>query len=584
MQKVWKIKKKPPKTFLNKYKDYDSLLLQLLYNRKIKSKEQIEDFLSIDYFKDVHDPYLLSGMKRAVSRINKAIKNKEKIAIFGDYDADGVCSSTIINDTLKRLGSVPLIHIPDRRKGYGMNKKAIEKLADSGVSLIITVDCGASDREEVDMAKKLNIDVIITDHHLFASSVPKAYAILNPRKKNCSYPNKELSGAGVAFKLATALIKSHPEEFKEGEERWLLDLVAIATIADLMNLIGENRTLVKYGLLVLAKTKRLGLKALLETAGIKEVKIDWINKKDNRFLVRGIDAYTIGYIIGPRLNAAGRMDHANRAFYLLNTQSKTEARNLAKELNRKNQRRQKIQADIIEKIKKTLTEKELSEKRLIIRGDKSYPKGIVGLISGKLTDQYYLPSFIYQKENGSCRGSCRSIPGLNIVEILKKCSSCLTTFGGHKGAAGFSFKAKNQTKFKLCLEKTIKESLGKKVLRPQIEIDACLNFREITPSLKKTLEELEPFGQGNAEPIFVIKKALIVEIRKIGKKKNHLLLTLKKVEKKKDSYLRALVFKGAASTEGLEPKKTYDFAFTPLFDEWKGRKKVTLKIIDWKLN
>jgi len=434
MNKLWKINKKAPKEFLRKFKDYHPLLLQLLYSRGIKTKKEIDNFLSIDYQKDIHNPYLLSGMKSAVKRIKKAISEKEKVAIFGDYDADGICASTILNEVFKKINLHPIVYIPSRKEGYSLNEEAINHLAKKSVNLIVTVDCGSSSKKEVDLANKLGMDMIITDHHLLPLEIPKAFIIINPKKKNDRYPNKNLSGTGVAFKLATAIIREFPAKFKAEEEKWLLDLVAIATVTDMMKLSGENRTLVKYGLLVLAKTRRRGLRILLKDAGIKDIKIQWIDKKKNRFLVKNIDSHTIGFIIGPRLNAAGRMDDANTAFYLLNTSSIEQAHQFSKELNKKNQSRQKIQSILTKKIQESLTEKEL-EKKFILRGSKDYPSGIVGLISGRLTNKFYLPSFIYKKGDVSSKGSCRSIPEINIVDILTSCSSYLKAYGGHRGAA-----------------------------------------------------------------------------------------------------------------------------------------------------
>jgi len=583
MKKTWKIKKSVPKEFLKKFKEIDPILLQLFFNRGLKTKKDINDFISINYEKDVFDPYLLSGVKEGVERIKIAAENKEKVCVYGDYDADGICGSTILNQTLLKIGIVPEVYIPDRKKGYGLNAEAIAELSKKGISLIVTTDCGISDIKEVEIAKKLNIDVIITDHHLFPPKPPKAHVIINPRKKGEKYPNKELSGAGVAFKLASGLIKAYPKIFKPGEEKWLLDLVAIATVADMMNLYGENRTLVKYGLLVLAKTKRLGLKTLLDSAGVKDIRVKWIDRKNSRFVLENIDAYTIGFIIGPRLNAAGRMDHANIAFYLLNSNSKSEAEKFSKQLTQKNQTRQRLQLKIITEIEKGITKEEIEKDKVIIRGDETYPRGIVGLISGRLTDRHYRPSFVYQIEDGHARGSCRSIPEMNIVEILKACSSHLKEYGGHKGAAGFSFETKKSTHLKTCLIRETKKALKGKKLIPVIGVDLALKFSQVTLGLKKTFEELEPFGQGNPEPVFLIENARVITVKKIGSKKNHLLITLKKTENGKDFYLRALLFENATETKGIKVDELYDFVFAPLFDEWQGEKRVTLKVIEWKL-
>ncbi len=584
LQKTWKVKQKAPDSFLKKFKQYPPLLLQLLYCRGIKTKKDIESFLSIDYEKDLLDPYLLSGMKKAVKRIKKAVQADEKIAIFGDYDADGLCASTILYDTFQKIGVKPAVYLPDRKKGYGLNQDVIRQMAKEKISLLITVDCGSSDVDEIALAKKSGIDVIVTDHHLMPLVYPPAYIIINPRKKSDKYPNKNLSGAGVAFKLASALIQEYQNKFKQGAEKWLLDLVAIATVADMMKLTGENRTLVKYGLLVLAKTRRIGLRILMEEAGIKEIKIKWINRKKNRFLIENISAYTIGFVIGPRLNAAGRMAHANKAFLLLNAPSIKEARRLAKELSLKNQARQRLQAKIAKQIEQSLTQDDLSNK-VIFRGDSSYPIGIVGLIAGKLTDKLYLPTFIYHKGKKSSRGSCRGIPEINVVSILQQCSSALEEFGGHKAAGGFSLSNKNIKKFKKLLVSTTKKALKGKKLSPRLFIDAELSCQDINYGLKKTLEELAPFGEGNREPIFILRNALVWQIRHIGKKSQHLSLKLHKIASNgKDYYFKALLFENAVPLEGISKDKHYDFVFAPLFDTWQGRRQITLKIIDWRLS
>jgi len=346
MRKQWKINKKPPMKFLEQFPEYSPLTLQLLWDRGLKTQKAIDEFFNPDYEEDLHNPFLMKGMKKAVSRIKKALKNKEKITIFGDYDADGVCGTAILSEILNSLGTNPGIFIPNRNKeGYGLNLNAVKKAAANGTNLIITIDCGVTDFEEIKLANKLKMEVIIFDHHEMQEKIPPALVIVDPRQKGEKYPFKELAATGVAFKLAQALLlkpktRNPKREIIKGWEKWLLDLVAIATVADLMPLIGENRTLVKYGLIVLAQTKRLGLQELMKKAGIRL-------KSNSRLPFGNLEAHILGYIIGPRLNAAGRMGHANTAYELLVTKLKEEAENLARRLNEKNQERQKLTVRIV---------------------------------------------------------------------------------------------------------------------------------------------------------------------------------------------------------------------------------------------
>ena len=332
MDKIWQVAESLKQKDFDKFPEINPIVLQLLFNRSINNQKRIDQFLNPDYGENLHDPFLFSEMTKAVKRILTAVEKKEKIVVYGDYDADGVCSSTVLAELLRELGDTPEVYIPFREtEGYGLNEEAAKKLAKKGAQLLITVDCGISNKKEVELLKKAGVDVIITDHHHEPLETPEALAILNPNLEKEKYPFKSLTGCGVAFKLAQAIIQKHKDykvnQLEEGFEKWLLDVVAIGTIADLQPLLDENRVLVKYGLVVLQKTKRLGLLKLIE--------------KMSKNLTQ-IDERVVGWQIAPRINAAGRLNHASSAFELLMTDEATQAENLAQELNQTNQERQQI--------------------------------------------------------------------------------------------------------------------------------------------------------------------------------------------------------------------------------------------------
>ena len=542
--------------FLEQFPEYSRLTLQLFWDRGLKTQKAIDEFFNPDYNEDLHDPFLMKGMKKTVERIEKALKNKEKITIFGDYDADGVCGTAILSETLNALGINPDTYIPNRNKeGYGLNLKAVKEVAAKKTDLIITIDCGITDFEEIKLANKLGMDVVIVDHHEVPNKIPSAVSIINPRQKGEKYPFRELAAAGVAFKLAQALLKS---KVSEGWEKWLLDLVAIATVADMMPLIGENRTLVKYGLVVLTKTRRLGLQELMKTARITKV-----------------DAYTLGYILGPRLNAAGRMEHANTAYELLVTKSKEEAETLARRLDEKNQERQKLTNRIIREAESRL---DLKKAKMIFEGDKNWLIGVVGLIAGRLADRYYRPVVIFQKMKDKTKGSARSIPSFNIVEAIAMCQELLGDFGGHPGAAGFTVSNKNLKKFKEKLLKIADKKIKEEDLIPLLNIDLELEPRELSFEIYEEIQRFAPFGEENSKPLFLMKGLKIVNLRGVGNNGNHLKCYLAG----KTKGFQAIGFGLGYFCGKIKQGDRIDIVFELIADDWNGARKLQLKIIDLK--
>lgn len=573
----WKLKEKAPDSFFKKHSSFNPLLVQLLYNREIKDKKEIKKFLNPNYAEDTHDPFLMKGMKKAVARIKKAIDKQEKIAIFGDYDADGVCASALMYKTLKKIGFEPVVYIPDREKeGYGMSNQGIDYLDKKDVDLIITVDCGISDQKKVAYAQTKNIDVIVTDHHLIPDNPPKCEAVLNPQQEDCPYPFRFLSGTGVAFKLIQGLIQEIDAAYYEGFEKWFLDIVALATVADLMPLKDENRTLVKYGLArVFPKSRWIGLKVLLEKVGVQDL-------ENYNFKTQ-----TLGFLLGPRLNAAGRMDHANLSFKLLVSDDQEEAKRFADKLEKSNRKRQKRQKEIEKEIVQILKKKEKAN--FVFEGDQEWPIGLVGLAAGRITDRYYFPSCVYNQGKKICKGSCRSVKGVNIVDILTDCEKYLEEYGGHAQAAGFTVQKDKLEDFKNCFARKLKKQLQGKKLEPELSIDAQAAPQYLNTSLENVLEGLAPFGKGNSEPLFLTQNLEVTSKKRVGSNKNHLKLTVRGKIDSGYNYIKAIYFgweadrdKSENHKKGFQQGKKYDIVFKPMVDEWRGRKSLTLNIKDFR--
>jgi len=470
MDKKWVLREPISLEFRKQFPEIPGLILQLLFNRGLKTQKQIDQFLSPDYGQDILDPFLFPDMPKAVERIYQAVKSKEKIAIHGDYDADGVTSTVLLADVLQKLGAKFIIYIPHREKeGYGLSKKTIKYLASKKVKLIITVDCAISNAPEVELAQKKGIEVIITDHHNEPLVLPQAYAIINPKVKKCNYPTYNLAGVGVAFKLAQAIISQDKNNiFGTGYEKWLLDLVAIGTVTDVMPLIGENRTLLNFGLVVLNKTKRIGLKLLAQKANI------WpVTEKEL------INSENVGYVLGPRLNAAGRMDHANSAYELLATEDNKEAEKLVASLEASNQKRQKLTEKIMTEIKAQI--KDINKEFLILADGKNWPLGVIGLAAGKIKDELNRPVLVISKLGKKIVGSGRSIDEFNLIEALNKVADCFEAYGGHAGAAGFTLKNKNVlVDFKKRISQITAAELKGKDLTPKLAVETELNLEDLS--------------------------------------------------------------------------------------------------------
>lgn len=592
----WILKEGPPKSFLEKFPEYPKLALILLWNRNIKTQEEIDNFFNPDYHNDLHDPFLMKGMAKVVDRIIQAIEKKEKIVIYGDYDADGICSSVILSSLFKEMNLKKAddydVYIPDRfKEGYGLNFKNLEQIIKGGAKLIITVDCGITDFDEVKFAKEKGVDVIIVDHHLTLEKLPDAYCIIDPKQAGDDYPFKFLSAAGVVFKLVQALLLQDffKSKIKEGFEKWLLDLVAISTVADMMPLVDENRIFVKYGLVVLAQTQRKGLIELMKVAGISPKLLDSKN------LITNLDVDTLAFVLVPRINAASRMDHANTSFELLISDDDREVERLAKILDKHNKERQKLVDKITNDIKaKIIAEGKKETPLLIFEGSKDWPAGIVGIVSGKLTDEFYRPSFVYtilnEKES---RGSCRSIPEINVVEAMKSCKDMLVDFGGHAAAGGYDLFNEHLENFKNCIRKYIEEELDKQNIKidelvPKLFIDVEIMPQDVNFEIYDSIKKFKPAGQANPEPIFLMKNLKINQKRTVGNNGKHLTLYLEsenfsvKGRSASAGHFRGISFNNGHFDKEIKIGDKIDIVFNILENEWQGERRLELKILDIK--
>jgi single-stranded-DNA-specific exonuclease len=565
----WKIKEKAEVAGKADYSCHP-IILNLLFQRGLDTKEKIDAFFSPEYERDLLDPFLFADMPKAMERIRQAKEKKEAIVIYGDYDADGVTSSAILQEAFDEIGIKTSVYIPDKKsEGYGINVDAIKKFSKQKVSLIVTVDCGISNKKEVELANSKNIDVIILDHHHIPAEVPPALAIINPNLKNSGYSFNQLAGVGVAFKFVQALYATFIPEKKE-QLKWMLDLVAIGTIADCMELLGENRAIVKYGLVVLSKTKRVGLK---EMFAVGRISID-----ENNFP----DARKVAFQIAPRINAAGRMDHANTAFNLLREKKQDLARGLALELEKNNQDRQKETAQITGEVK-ILAGNMFKDRKFIFAVGEHFPIGIVGLVAGKIADEFNKPTAVLQKGDKVSKGSMRSIPQVNIIEAIEKCSQFLLKFGGHSQAAGISVENENLEKFYEALSQIIEKELDGKDLSLELEIEAEITSKDIDNKFVNDLKKFEPFGEGNAEPVFLMKNLEISELKIVGNGSKHLKLFLRAGDGTPKIF-EAIGFGLVEKFPEIKKGDKIDAVFNLSEDEWNGNKKIQMKLIDLKIS
>ena len=508
MNKKWQIYQVDNEKVEEIVKKYgiNKLLATILVNRNITEEEQINKFLKPKR-NDFYDPYKMPDMKIAVQRILKAIHNKEKIIIYGDYDVDGITSVTVLKSFLEERGINAAEYIPNRlEEGYGLNKIAVEEIAKQKYTLMITVDCGISANEEVEYANQLGIETIITDHHEPGSELPNAIAVVDAKRKDNSYPFRNLAGVGVVFKLIQAL--SIELNLDEKEYLKYLDIVCIGTISDIVPLVDENRVIVKLGLKLVEQTKNLGLKAILQASGYNK-----------------IDSNTISFGVAPRINDCCRMGHQEEALKLFLSKNPDEVIELTQKLNEYNKLRQDIEKNIYTDAITQIEKDKLSDKNTIVLMGKNWHHGVIGIVSSKITELYFKPSILLCEEDDYGKGSGRSIPGFDLYEALTECQGSIEKFGGHSMAVGINVKKDKVQEFKEQLEEIAVQKHIEDIV-PILKIDMQVSLDDIDKEMVESLNELEPFGEENKMPLFAIKNLKIDSIRALSEGK-HLKLTLK---------------------------------------------------------
>jgi single-stranded-DNA-specific exonuclease len=562
--KRWVIAPLAPADHLLRFPDIAPLVVQILYNRGITDPDEMAAFLQADRPTSTADLFRMAGMNRTVDRIRRAIKANEPIAIYGDYDVDGVTATALLVQTLAAFGAHVRPYIPHRaEEGYGLNPEALQHLKDDGVRLVITVDCGVRSLSEVAFAKAIGLDLIVSDHHMPLEDLPDTYALINPKQPDCPYPFKELAGVGLAFKIAQALLlvnartENLPIPLTEDD---LLDLVALGTVADLAPLLGENRLLVARGLQQLRHTKRPGLRALLNFSGSKT-----------------IDTSTIGFALGPRLNAAGRLDHALNAYDLLMTQDNATADRIALELDLRNRDRQTLTRDLFEKAREIVTA-HTNGTALLFAADPSFNSGVVGLVASRLTEEFYRPSVVIEQGPHESRGSCRSIPEFHITQALDECRELFVRHGGHAAAAGFTIETTKLETLSQRLSSIAERVLGGQELLPTLAVDAVLHLHKLKADLFHALKQLEPHGYANSTPVFASRGVSIVELRTVGAEGAHLKMKVGDG----GTVFDAIGFKFGSMADRLSRGDKLDLAYTFEENEWNGERKYQLNIKDIK--
>lgn len=548
---------------------HSNLVASLLSARGIQTQEEAARFIAPDYERDAHDPYLLKDMDRAVARIVAATEAKEHIVIYSDYDMDGIPGAVALGDFFKKIGYKNYTHyIPHRnREGFGLNIPAIEQLSAQGANVIITIDHGIGAVKETERAQELGIDVIITDHHLPhdppAGGLPPAYAVIDHKRTDCIYPEKILCGAGMAFKLVQALVRSGYWDIPAGWEKWLLDMVGMATIADMVPLTGENRMLAYYGLVVLRKSRRPGLRALLAQA-----------KVDQRMLTED----DVGFSIAPRINAASRMGVPMDAFKLLATDDETEAQTLALHLNKINDERKGHVAAIAKEIKKRIAL--LGDAReVIVMGNPAWKPSLLGLVASSVVEEYKRPVFLWGREEGTTiKGSCRSDGSASVVAIMTKAHEAFIEYGGHVAAGGFSVK----DEMIHTLEQILIEGYNAIPRGTGIEervIDTQLSLGDVTFATYRDIAALAPFGQGNPKPVFLFEHVTVEEVRMFGKGSEHLELALRDAHG--DTSVAIGFFMNPEQFETkVETGSAIDLIATIEQSNFRGRRSIRLRIVD----
>ncbi len=534
---------------------FSPLIAQLLYNRGLVDPSQLESFISADASLS-GNPFLLPDMHKAVARTYQALLSGENIAVYGDFDADGITATALLVQGLSMLNCKAIPYIPHRlTEGYGLKTAALENLYRQGIRLVVTVDCGITALTEVKKSRRMGLDIIITDHHTPPAEVPPATAVVNPKLPGSDYSFSELAGVGVALKFLQALFQSLGKEKQLSE---LIDLVALGTVADMVPLLGENRYLVKQGLKLISTSPRLGIREMITQSGLN---------------TGSLDTEGISWVIAPRLNAAGRLEHAISSYKLLMTDSPQEARELASWLEQKNAERQKLTTKALTKAREQVLAQGISP--LLMASDEDFPPGICGLVASRLSEEFYRPAIIIRAGEQFSSGSCRSIPEFNIILALSQCSHLFYHFGGHSRAAGFSLLTRNLPRLQQALLQLAATQLDGVDLRPKLDIDAEVSLSDLGGNTFPIIQKLAPFGQGNPQPTFLTREVAVVDCRTMGDGSEHLRLKLKQ---------GGMVWDGVGFGLGnylSEVSSPLDIVYNLEVDHWGGEERLRLNILDF---
>lgn len=554
--KILNIHKKNPalQEILSKELKISGILSQLLINRGITSAASADKFLNAG-INHLLDPYEFFGMKKSVELIRKAVSRKEKIMICGDYDVDGITSVVLLKNTLHKFGASPLHYIPHRvREGYGLNKSAVDLAKENNIKLLITADCGSSNHDEVKELRKNAVEVIVTDHHEAAGpSLPDASAIINPKLRNCNYKFKELAGVGVAYKLCQALTDKQLEDE--------LDLVTLGTIADVVPLVGENRIFAKLGLLQITDARRVGIRALIDVSRIGG---------------RQINSGFVSFILGPRINASGRMASAETALKLLLSEDKAEADGFAKEIDALNRQRQKVESQIIEEAQDIINrEINFKDHQVIVVAKEGWHQGVLGIVASKLADRFYRPTIVISMNDKFCKGSGRSIKSFHLFQALLECKDYLENFGGHAHAVGLLVTKDNIEDFKKEINRLAKEKLKVEDLLPSIDIDMEISLGDLSYPVSEEIKKLEPFGTGNAEPLFLTRN-----LRLKGQPQALARETLKFWVTDGSTTYPAIGFGLSSFRDSLMNAQAVDIVYNLKIDSWRKEDSLILEVKD----
>jgi single-stranded-DNA-specific exonuclease len=544
------------------------MVARMLIRRGIQNPDEAKRFLN-PRMEDLLDPFLLDGMDKAVERIRLAIRNGEKILVYGDYDADGVCSTSLLLNVFRRLGANVDYYIPNRfREGYGIHRHALQAAKDRGFSLVVSVDTGISAAAEAQYARELGLDLVITDHHEPPEVLPEALAVINPKKPGCPYPFKMLAGVGVAFKLASALLGKPPEED--------LDIVAMGTIADLVPLVGENRLFACFGLKRMNRRERVGIRALLEVSGI-----------DGE-----VSSGHVAFALGPRINASGRLDSADLAVRLLMSEDEEEAARLARELDVMNRERQELVEEMAADAAAEVESDPEKFRHAIVVARPGWNVGVVGIVASRLVEKFYRPTIVLgiDKEKGIAKGSARSIAGFDIYRALVACKDLLPHFGGHAMAAGMTLPVENLPELHRRLSDQVREMLKPEDMIPKSMVEDVLTLDQVDPRLVEEIQALAPFGMGNNTPLFVIREAQLSKVQVIGARNNHMKLLLASG----GLFMDAVGFRMGELAHELAPQSRIDVLGELQINEWNGNRKPQLvvrdlavphlQVFDWRSN